>query len=96
MLRPENSATPANGEAAKLIVQSRTFGPLLSKLWTQEASVRESLGNRGADGHIFRQNIPRKQSLANSAGNDVAYLKDNDIAKLFDRFGDELMQRLVA
>lgn len=60
------------------------------------ASVKESLGIWGNGGHIFQQNIPRKQSLATSAGNDVAYLRHNDIAKLFDRFGDELMERLAA
>ena len=60
------------------------------------ASVRESLGIWGSGGHIFQQNIPRKQSLANSAGNDVAYLRHNDIARLFDRFGNELMERLAA
>ncbi|MGE0852647.1 MAG: AAA family ATPase [Hyphomicrobiaceae bacterium] len=60
------------------------------------ASVKESLGIWGSGGHIFQQNIPRKQSLANSAGNDVAYLRHNDIARLFDRFGNELMERLAA
>jgi chromosome partitioning protein len=60
------------------------------------ASVKETLGVWGTGGHIFRQNIPRKQSLANAAGNDVAYLRHNDVATLFDRFGDELMQRLAA
>jgi len=60
------------------------------------ASVRESLGIWGTGGHVFEQSIPRKQSLANSAGNDIAYLRHNDIAQLFDRFGDELMERLAA
>ena len=60
------------------------------------ANLRETLGNWGSGGHIFQQNIPRKQSLANSAGNDVAYLRHNDITRLFDRFGSELMERLAA
>jgi chromosome partitioning protein len=60
------------------------------------AGLRDTLGNWGNGGHIFQQNIPRKQSLANSAGNDVAYLRHNDITRLFDRFGSELMERLAA
>jgi cellulose biosynthesis protein BcsQ len=60
------------------------------------ASVRETLGICGNGGHIFQRNIPRKQSLATSAGNDVAYLRNNEIARLFDQFGNELMERLAA
>ena len=80
------------GILGTMTYQQRLSGNELDTL----AGVRERLGIWGAGGHIFEQSIPRRQSLANSAGNDVAYLKHNDIAKLFDKFGGELMQRLAA
>jgi chromosome partitioning protein len=71
--------------------QQRLTGTELDTL----ATVREILGIWGNGGHIFVRNIPRKKTLADCAGNDVAYLKNRNIARLFDQFGAELLERLA-
>ena len=49
----------------------------------------------GSDFFVFEnQAIPRRAAIANAAGIDVAFLRDDDVRGIFSKFGEAIEQRL--
>lgn len=48
----------------------------------------------GPDFHFFERHIPRREDVARSAGDDIAFLAYPDIQEIFTELGDAVSQRL--
>lgn len=57
-------------------------------------TIKDGLRQWGPDGYVFQRSIPRKNPLANLAGSDIGYRRDDDVRALFNTLGDELCGRI--
>jgi chromosome partitioning protein len=48
----------------------------------------------GPNHHFFKRHIPRREAIADAAGESLAYLKDDTVKKWFDELGQEVIGRL--
>ena len=58
------------------------------------AMVRAGLAQWGEEVPIIDRHIPRRQAIAEYAGRDLAYVKDEAIAQIFDALGREVAARM--
>jgi cellulose biosynthesis protein BcsQ len=48
----------------------------------------------GPNHHFFKRHIPRKEAIADAAGESLAYFKNDTVKKWFDELGREILARL--
>jgi chromosome partitioning protein len=60
----------------------------------RNVAIAEVQKTWGANHYFFKRHIPRKEAIADAAGQSLAYFKNGTVKEWFDELGQEILERL--